>query len=141
MSDILNFPALTLIRFCHNHSLLQIFDRPQWLTISNGRLIFTFNYPPSNGTKANRTSASSHEYIKAIQDHISEIRSSCGVVSVTRMENGKVKVIDSKGGEEIFDHVVFGSLHSFSSSLSLSFVIINFLQNGFPTKLAMGIRH
>lgn len=31
-----SFPALTLLRFMHNHHLLQILDRPQWLTIKNG---------------------------------------------------------------------------------------------------------
>src|SRR5271163_1417993 len=32
----LDFPALTLIRFMHNHHLLQITNRPQWLTVKNG---------------------------------------------------------------------------------------------------------
>src|SRR5947207_7173287 len=36
----LNFPALTLIRFMHNHHLLQISDRPQWLTIKKGGKIY-----------------------------------------------------------------------------------------------------
>ncbi|TKY90222.1 hypothetical protein EX895_000220 [Sporisorium graminicola] len=31
-----SFPALTLLRFMHNHHLLQILDRPQWLTVKNG---------------------------------------------------------------------------------------------------------
>ncbi|PWN47876.1 FAD/NAD(P)-binding domain-containing protein [Violaceomyces palustris] len=31
-----SFPALTLLRFMHNHHLLQILDRPQWLTIKGG---------------------------------------------------------------------------------------------------------
>lgn len=30
------FPALTLLRFMHNHHLLQILDRPQWLTLHGG---------------------------------------------------------------------------------------------------------
>lgn len=30
------FPAVTLLRFMHNHHLLQLFDRPQWLTIRGG---------------------------------------------------------------------------------------------------------
>ena len=33
----LDFPILTLIQFMHNHSLLQIVDRVQWLTVKNGR--------------------------------------------------------------------------------------------------------
>jgi predicted NAD/FAD-binding protein len=31
-----DFPAVTLIRFMHNHCLLQIFDRPVWRTIDGG---------------------------------------------------------------------------------------------------------
>ncbi|PWY96845.1 FAD/NAD(P)-binding domain-containing protein [Testicularia cyperi] len=31
-----SFPAITLLRFMHNHHLLQILDRPQWLTLHNG---------------------------------------------------------------------------------------------------------
>ncbi|KDN51352.1 FAD/NAD(P)-binding domain-containing protein [Tilletiaria anomala UBC 951] len=30
------FPAVTLLRFMHNHHLLQILNRPQWLTIRGG---------------------------------------------------------------------------------------------------------
>ena len=30
------FPAVTLLRFMHNHHLLQILDRPQWLTCKGG---------------------------------------------------------------------------------------------------------
>jgi predicted NAD/FAD-binding protein len=34
--DILDFPLPTFVRFCHNHGLLQIFDRPQWRTVAGG---------------------------------------------------------------------------------------------------------
>jgi predicted NAD/FAD-binding protein len=34
--DILRFPAATLLRFCINHRLLQINDRPQWRSIAGG---------------------------------------------------------------------------------------------------------
>ncbi len=30
------FPAVTLLRFMHNHHLLQLLDRPQWLTLRGG---------------------------------------------------------------------------------------------------------
>ncbi len=32
--DVMAFPAATLIRFCVNHSLLQLVDRPQWRTVA-----------------------------------------------------------------------------------------------------------
>lgn len=34
----LDFPALTLIRFLYNHHLLQIINRPPWLTVKNGAM-------------------------------------------------------------------------------------------------------
>lgn len=34
--DILDFPLPTFVRFCHNHGLLRITDRPQWRTVAGG---------------------------------------------------------------------------------------------------------
>ena len=34
--QMLRFPIATLIRFCHNHGLLAIADRPQWRTVRGG---------------------------------------------------------------------------------------------------------
>lgn len=83
----LNFPALTLIRFMHNHHLLQISDRPQWLTIQNG----------------------AKQYINSV---IEKVRQENVHIStpVTRVErrHGKVFVKSSRGVEE-FDHVIFAT--------------------------------
>ena len=35
-AQMLQFPVATMIRFCHNHGLLQVTDRPQWWTVSGG---------------------------------------------------------------------------------------------------------
>eukprot|EP01034_Spumella_vulgaris_P018309 gene18309-23377_t len=35
-SDILQFPATTFLRFCLNHALLQVNNRPQWRTVQGG---------------------------------------------------------------------------------------------------------
>ena len=35
-SQMLQFPVATMIRFCHNHGLLQISNRPQWWTVRGG---------------------------------------------------------------------------------------------------------
>ena len=35
-SQMLEFPIDTMIRFCHNHGLLQVQNRPQWLTVKGG---------------------------------------------------------------------------------------------------------
>ena len=34
--QMLQFPVATMIRFCHNHGLLQVNDRPQWYTVVGG---------------------------------------------------------------------------------------------------------
>lgn len=34
--QMLRFPIGTLIRFCHNHGLIQVSDRPQWYTVAGG---------------------------------------------------------------------------------------------------------
>ncbi|WP_353202268.1 FAD-dependent oxidoreductase [Polynucleobacter sp.] len=36
VEQMLEFPIQTMVRFCHNHGLLQIQNRPQWLTIQGG---------------------------------------------------------------------------------------------------------
>jgi predicted NAD/FAD-binding protein len=34
--QMLEFPVATMIRFCHNHGLIQVANRPQWWTVSGG---------------------------------------------------------------------------------------------------------
>ena len=34
--QMLQFPVATMVRFCHNHGLLQVSDRPQWWTVAGG---------------------------------------------------------------------------------------------------------
>lgn len=36
VKQMLDFPIASMIRFCHNHGLLQVNDRPQWLTVKGG---------------------------------------------------------------------------------------------------------
>jgi predicted NAD/FAD-binding protein len=33
---MLKFPVATMIRFCHNHGLIQVNNRPQWYTVAGG---------------------------------------------------------------------------------------------------------
>src|SRR5947207_12276040 len=83
----LNFPALTLIRFMHNHHLLQISDRTQWLTIENGAKI----------------------HIDLVMEKVKRenVHLSTPVTQVERRD-GKVFITFS-GGEEEFDHVIFAT--------------------------------
>ena len=34
--QMLQFPVATMIRFCHNHGLMQVSNRPQWWTVQGG---------------------------------------------------------------------------------------------------------
>ena len=34
--QMLQFPVATMIRFCHNHGLIQVTNRPQWWTVDGG---------------------------------------------------------------------------------------------------------
>jgi predicted NAD/FAD-binding protein len=34
--QMLQFPVSTMIRFCHNHGLIQVANRPQWWTVTGG---------------------------------------------------------------------------------------------------------
>ena len=36
LDQMLRFPVATMIRFCHNHGLIQVTDRPQWWTVKGG---------------------------------------------------------------------------------------------------------
>ncbi len=36
VQQMMQFPVGTLIRFCHNHGLLQVANRPQWYTVQGG---------------------------------------------------------------------------------------------------------
>lgn len=89
-NDILQFPASSFIRFCLNHALLQVNDRPQWQTVKGG----------------------AREYVRKITAALiangeTEIRLNCPVLKVERTLDS-VK-IHSQFGVENFDSVVFAT--------------------------------
>ncbi len=85
--DVQTFPALTLLRFWHNHGLLSMDDRPQWQTVVGG----------------------SHAYVKAFRHTFrGEIRLNNPIRSITRSDSG-VTVSDASGNREAFDLVVIAT--------------------------------
>lgn len=80
--QMLRFPVATMLRFCHNHGLLQLNDRPQWMTVVGG----------------------SREYVRRIVDGLSDARLNCPVRQVRRTTAGAVVATDA--GSEHFDDVV-----------------------------------
>jgi uncharacterized protein len=87
--QMLQFPVSTMIRFCHNHGLMQVNNRPKWWTVTGG----------------------SRNYVKAITDQISDKRLNTSVQGVERDatdEEGGVRVI-TQGQSERFDRVIFAT--------------------------------
>ncbi|MDH4428296.1 MAG: FAD-dependent oxidoreductase [Acidovorax sp.] len=91
--QMLQFPVATMIRFCHNHGLIQVSNRPQWWTVTGG----------------------ARNYVERILAGISDKRLSTPVRSIERDAAG-VRVI-TDGKVEHFDHVVLAT-HS-DQSLAL----------------------
>jgi uncharacterized protein len=83
--QMLQFPVSTMIRFCHNHGLMQVNNRPKWWTVTGG----------------------SRNYVKAITDSISDKRLNTPVQLVERDESG-VRII-TQGKAERFDRVIFAT--------------------------------
>ena len=83
--QMLRFPVTTLIRFCHNHGLLQVADRPQWWTVQGG----------------------ARSYVAKIVDRIADKRLNTPVRRVMRTDDAVV--VRTDGGEEHFDQVVMAT--------------------------------
>lgn len=88
VEQMLEFPIQTMVRFCHNHGLLQIQNRPQWLTVKGG----------------------SREYVKLLvaaleKQQVQFVRESVSRVNARKSENSQVEVITPLGSHW-FDEVV-----------------------------------
>ncbi|MFI8579594.1 NAD(P)/FAD-dependent oxidoreductase [Ectopseudomonas khazarica] len=84
LADMLGFPLQFFVRFCKNHGLLSVSDRPTWQVIEGG----------------------SRSYVAPLTASFAErIRLNCPVSRVVRDDNGVT--LHSAAGEERFDKVVF----------------------------------
>lgn len=100
VSQMMEFPAVTFIRFFKNHGMLSVNDRPQWRVIKNG----------------------SRSYLPGITKPFNDrIHVNARVQSVKRDEENVVLKIEDEGGlkEARFDHVVLAG-HSDQSLAVLS---------------------
>jgi predicted NAD/FAD-binding protein len=79
------FPALTLIRFFHNHGMLGINTHPKWKAVRGG----------------------SHSYLAPItRPYRDRVRKGADIAGVARNHDG-VSIKLRNGASELFDHVVF----------------------------------
>lgn len=85
-AQMLEFPLASFVRFCHNHGLLQVNDRPQWQTVKGG----------------------SRKYVEKMLAVIPHKQLGVNIKSVTRPTiGGKPMVnIETDNGIRHFDHVV-----------------------------------
>ena len=85
-AQMLQFPVATMIRFCHNHGLMQVSNRPQWHTVKGG----------------------AKHYVEKIVARIADKRLRTPVRSITRLGNdqgGGIELATDQGRER-FDTVV-----------------------------------
>ncbi len=82
--QMLEYPAETFFRFCHNHGLLQLTGRPLWKSVAGG----------------------GREYVRRLAASIDKIRLACPVESVVRDAAG-VRVSFEGGRTENFSQIVF----------------------------------
>jgi len=80
--QMLDMPLATLVRFCQNHGLLQVFDRPAWRTVKGG----------------------GREYVRRITALLDDVRPACPVSAVVREADGLY--VAHAHGRERFDQVV-----------------------------------
>lgn len=85
---LLNYPAGAFIRFCDNHGLLQLRNRPQWRTVSGG----------------------SHHYVRKVAQAIGEENIQTGFKVAQIQRQASNVLIHSDTGQQIeVDHVVIAS--------------------------------
>lgn len=85
-SIMLEFPAASFIRFCRNHGLLQLKDRPQWRTVRGGSRVYVR---------------------RLLDDTKAEVRLNSPALGVRRMAEG-IQIVSRDHGAETFDEVVLG---------------------------------
>jgi len=88
MEQILDFPAVSLIRFFKNHGFLGLNTQHQWYTLNNG------------------SQAYREKLIAPFKDRI---KINTKITDVKRLENGKVLVTTAKGEKLEFDKVIMAS--------------------------------
>jgi predicted NAD/FAD-binding protein len=96
--QMLQFPIATLIRFCHNHGLIQVTDRPQWHTVRGG----------------------SRQYVDKLVRGLRDARNGVPVRGVRRLPEGQGPggvMVATDHGSERFDDIVL-ACHS-DQSLAL----------------------
>ena len=80
---MLAYPLANFVHFCHNHGLLQILDRPTWMTVQGG----------------------GRSYVRHMLSRLEDVRVNAPVLRVVRGADGVW--VHTAAGAERFDELVF----------------------------------
>jgi len=83
--QMLEFPVATMVRFCHNHGLIQVNNRPQWHTVAGG----------------------ARHYVDKIVARIADKRLNTPVLRIERDTQGPT--VHTHSGSERFDAVILAT--------------------------------
>ncbi len=86
-AEMLSYPALAFIRFHANHGLLELSGRSSWETVAGGSISYVD---------------------RLIESFAGRIKLDAAVVRIMRSDS-EVRIVDSRGGIESYDHVVMAS--------------------------------
>ena len=84
--QMLAYPFQTFVRFCHNHGLLQIMNRPQWMTVAGG----SRNYVSM--------------LLDGIRSHGGQIKLETPVTGIKRSAEGVI--VSSSEGHQAYDQMI-----------------------------------
>lgn len=83
--QMLAFPLATMVRFCNNHGLLQVINRPRWFTVAGG----------------------AKQYVAAITKQLANAHLNCPILNIKRSDN-KITLTTLKGQED-FDKIIIAT--------------------------------
>jgi predicted NAD/FAD-binding protein len=83
--QMLEFPVATMIRFCHNHGLIQVNNRPQWYTVAGG----------------------ARHYVEKILAGVPDPRLNTPVLRIERHDQGVT--VHTSTGSELFDQLILAT--------------------------------
>ena len=90
-AQMLQFPVSTMVRFCHNHGLLQITNRPQWWTVQGGAKHYVKKITAGIADKRLKTAVQRIEYLQQAPNSKGSVR------------------LHTQAGAELFDKVIIAT--------------------------------
>ncbi|KAL6599582.1 hypothetical protein ACP70R_045719 [Stipagrostis hirtigluma subsp. patula] len=85
---VLGYPTFFVLSYCRDNQLLELFGRPQWLTVKGH----------------------SKSYVNKVREELEsrgcQIKTSCEVKSISSFDGAGYRVFEADGSEEIYDRII-----------------------------------